>query len=61
MKEEENNQGQTKNENLTRRADESLARKVVIETDGNRVWVTKNECVGLLEFKSLLREILSNI
>lgn len=36
-------------------------RKIVIETDGDRVMITANEAVGMLEFKAILTELLTRI
>ena len=36
-------------------------RKVVIETDGNSIWVTTNETVGTLELKAILTSLLTQL
>ena len=36
-------------------------RKVVIETDGNNIWVIANETVGTLELKAILTSLLTQL
>lgn len=36
-------------------------RKLVIETDGNRIKITMNETTGILELKAILTEILTSL
>ena len=36
-------------------------RKIVIETDGNNVYVTTNETVGQLELRAVLTAIITNL
>lgn len=36
-------------------------RKLVIETDGNRIRIANNETTGILELKAILTELLTNI
>lgn len=36
-------------------------RKLVIETDGNRIKISTNETTGVLELKAILTEILTSL
>jgi len=36
-------------------------RRIVIETDGNKIKISVNETTGLLEFKAILSELLSKL
>ena len=36
-------------------------RQIIIETDGNRVRVTKNEAASLLEFKAILTTLIAGL
>lgn len=36
-------------------------RQIVIETDGNKITISKNEASGLLELKAILTEILTQL
>ena len=41
--------------------EETPRRKVVIETDGNNIWVIANETVGTLELKAILTSLLTQL
>jgi len=36
-------------------------RKLVIETDGNRIKIAENETTGMLELKAILTELLTSL
>ena len=36
-------------------------RQIIIETDGNGIKITKNEAIGVLEFKAILNELFSRL
>lgn len=54
-----NNMSQEKKEEVTEVA--STFRKIIIETDGNKIKIAVNETAGILELKAVLTEILANI
>ena len=58
---DEQKQEQTSQEQAPITATPQLRRQVVIETDGNNIWVTKNESVGVLELKAILTSILTSL
>lgn len=39
----------------------SRMRRLIIETDGNRLRIVTNETTGLLELKAILTELLTNL
>ena len=41
--------------------DKPPMRKIIIETDGTNITVSRNECVGTLEFVAILQTILGRL
>lgn len=60
-KEEKNNSNNIENNSSSEKVEVPRIRKLVIETDGNKIRLVVNELSGMLELKAILTELLTNI